>query len=513
MFLAAAASRLRDLGADKPFRQLFGVDVDPAARRYIATLADREAENGNFVAGDFLETRCLDARKKVECVIGNPPYVRHHTMSEGQLAIARAALEAAGRPVLPRTAGYWAYFVLHSLQFLRAGGRLAMVLPLAFMDGNYAAEVRRIVAAGFRSVRVLVVRERLFLGTDQACVILLADGFDQTPVHSSIESVDTAADIQEACRREPDRRSRVLVADSFGWRAHLLSPSVKALLSELADGSRSNVVGLGSIASVRIGTVTGANHFFVLSWPEARRLALPDAALRPILARTAQLPPLALTTEDWARIRAEGERSLLFCPHHGRPAKSVQRYLRSTAARVAKENGHCARREPWYRIPDTNPPDAFVPYVNDVTPRIVLNLAHVACTNAIHRIWWKKPVDQGMIALSSLSSLAAISAEVYGRSCGGGALKLELKELLAMRLAVPDLDAAVLHTGYQSAVEALNAGERQKANAISNGIILGRGLGLSEADRDCLAQGFEDLRLLRIATPQPSDSGVRAVSA
>jgi len=61
-------------------------------------------------------------------------------------------------------------------------------------------------------------------------------------------------------------------------------------------------------------------------------------------------------------------------------------------------------------------------------PRLVLNHASVDCTNAIHRVYC---TEQGIeigakaLALAMLSSVAQLSAEMFGRSYSGGVLKIE----------------------------------------------------------------------------------------
>ena len=515
-FLTAVASRLRDLGARRPFSQVFGVDIDKTASRYINAAAGRSAESGNFISGDFLQTTPAQTNWAVQCVVGNPPYVRHHTMSAKQLLAARRVLEGAGATDLPKTAGYWTYFLLHSLQFLTPAGRLALVLPAAFLNARYATAVRRVVLARFRFVTVLVVRERLFSDAEESSVIVLAEGFDQPHEGSSIEAVDGTRDIQAVCRRETKPTRRILQSDSFGWKATLLSEPARAVLSHLDPQTRPDVATLGSLATVAIGTVTGANEFFVLSSTEARRLGLPESALRPIIASTASLPPLVLDAQDRQALEATDARSLLFCPGPRTKHDAVVRYVRSAAAKKVKKNGHCKRRNPWYMIQDLKAPSVFVPYVNDYSPRLVLNRIGAGCTNAVHRLWWKKETSEAVektLALSALTSLTALSAEICGRSYGGGALKLELGELRALWLAKPTLANDVLADAFERATKALAGNRRTEARQIADETVLSLGLRLTRAEIQCLSEAFHSLRRLRMGERQRSVEGSEAVPA
>jgi hypothetical protein len=71
-------------------------------------------------------------------------------------------------------------------------------------------------------------------------------------------------------------------------------------------------------------------------------------------------------------------------------------------------------------------------------PRLVVNKSSYTCTNNILRLVWKierSPDDWIRLALGTLSTLSQLSAELVGRSYGGGVLKLEPTELT--HLAVP----------------------------------------------------------------------------
>ena len=82
-----------------------------------------------------------------------------------------------------------------------------------------------------------------------------------------------------------------------------------------------------------------------------------------------------------------------------------------------------------------NPPHLFLTYMSSDLPRLVVNDASALSTNTVHGVRLWNGTDPGGLAASFYSSLTMLSAELVGRSYGGGVLKLEPTE--AERLVVP----------------------------------------------------------------------------
>lgn len=71
----------------------------------------------------------------------------------------------------------WMPFVLHSVSFLKPGGRLGLVLPAELLTVNYAAPLRSFLMASFSSVRLATFDEPVFPEVQEEVVLLLADGW------------------------------------------------------------------------------------------------------------------------------------------------------------------------------------------------------------------------------------------------------------------------------------------------------------------------------------------------
>jgi hypothetical protein len=89
---------------------------------------------------------------------------------------------------------------------------------------------------------------------------------------------------------------------------------------------------------------------------------------------------------------------------------------------------------PWYAVPSIWTPHGFLFRQIYDFPRMVLNKAGATSTDTIHRITCKGEKPERVIS-NTYTWLTAASAEIEGRSYGGGVLELEPTE--AERLLMP----------------------------------------------------------------------------
>ena len=145
-FLEAAVRVLSEMDASNAGRRVYGVDIDPRCANTVRS-SERLVEANCFQC-DFLTTTPSDLPgSPYAAIVGNPPYVRHHWIRGDQLESARAVAADSTIP-LPATSSLWVYFLLHALKFLSPGGRLAMLVPEAILQTDYAAPLRETLANG-----------------------------------------------------------------------------------------------------------------------------------------------------------------------------------------------------------------------------------------------------------------------------------------------------------------------------------------------------------------------------
>lgn len=418
-FLLAALRRLRGLGATEPGRQILGVEIDPAALSATRRLLDAEHESTALLQQDFFDLS-PDGAGPVDVVIGNPPYIRYHRFKGEARKKAQLAAGAAG-VVLSGLASSWAAFVVHGARFLRPEGRLAFVLPAELLHADYAGPVREFLLRRFGSVTVVTFDAAVFPGAMIDTVLLMAEkgerGLRIAQLRDSSELVGLE-DVEHLAPAAGPRWSRRTEGDGV------------AALERMRE--RGGLTRLGEVASVDIGFVSGANDFFLMSATEAKQHGIARRLLRPAIGRPGQLKGAVLGIEEGEQIfRAEQVGVLaLTAPGLDQKSTPLGRYLLRGRRRGVHRGYKCRVRSPWYAIPGIRVPDAFMSYMSNVTPRIVLNEAGFSSSNLVHQLTFhltERAHSRAYVA-SLHSSPALLSFEMEGRSYGGGVLKHETRE-------------------------------------------------------------------------------------
>jgi adenine-specific DNA-methyltransferase len=295
-------------------------------------------------------------------------------------------------------------------------------------------------------------------------------------------------------RLKNDTRRVESLGESRGDWLRTLLPA-RAL--DVYEGIATRCPTLGSFARIGIGSVTGANAFFVLRPSQCGTLGIPAGSTRPVVCRSKHLAGLRFGARDHGLLaKADARVVLLYPPAPSRFSDGVKRYLRSGRILGIPDRDKCTQREPWYRVAHTEVPDAFLQYMAWLQPRLVLNDSAATCTNAVHRVWWHDRAAAKAaksIALGLLSSVGQLSAELEGRSYGGGVLKLEPSE--ARRVLVPATRACA--EDFDEANRALRDGNWSLAQAIADRALLVPMVGSKEAR--VLALALERLRRRRHA--------------
>ena len=480
-FLGSIGERFAELGADDLLDRLVGVEREADE----ADKARMLAEGARILTADFFDVD-PSSLPAVDAVIGNPPYIRYHGFvgEDRRKGLARAR----GHGVeLTRLASSWAHFVVHSVGFLRPEGRLALVLPAELLHADYGQPVRDLLMAHFGSVVIVAFDRMVFADAQVDAVLLLASNDDQRGLRvvrlldeRSLATVDLDA-----------HRSRARATPPARWSGSV-DFEAGAIYEEALESGVSEP--LGSIASVDIGYVSGANAFFVLSREDAASRMLPASVLTPTIRRPADVPGLV----------AGDEHTRLLLDLAGKPKprnKHLLAYLAEGQAAGIADHYKCRTRRPWYAVPiPHSQPQAFLPYMNHHGPRLIVNDSRARSSNLLHGVTLRPSAPPvRALAVAMCSSLTLLSAEIEGRAYGGGVLKLETKE--AERVQVPLLSGQLAEglTAEFDRVNALRAAGDLEAAASLVDDILG-------IDHDRLWTAyltFRARRLNRRRAPQP----------
>lgn len=491
-FVLAACERLQRLGH-------VGSDYSNSICAYelheqsACAASERLRANGfacTIATGDFLKS---SPSNQFDVVLGNPPYVRFQVIDASQRAFQRELAARLGVD-LSALSSTWAPFVLHSCEFLRAGGSLGLVLPAELLTVNYAAPVRSYLLHSFARVRLYTFEGKVFPEVQEEVVLLVAEGYEKGPTdYLEWHQCGSVRDlgIKGALRFEPkDVSAR--------WSDGLAPYEARVLLDALADTGMFSE--LGQWGDLALGGVTGANSFFTLSPASAEDFGLVEGRdVVPICPPGSKhIRRRSLDADGLSCLSASGACTLLFAPSV--PLSSeAQSYIRRGEELKLHERYKCRKRKPWWKVPLPVVPDVFITYMNAFGPGLCSNDAGVSHLNSCHGIRFAKELRElgkHALPMGSFNSATMLSAELVGRSYGGGIQKLEPRE--ATKLLVPSpqlLEEARLYLELHSEEydSLLAKREYACATALVDDVLLREVAGLSDTDMNTIADARKRL--------------------
>lgn len=480
-FLESSRSRFIELGLGKATaeKRLFGADVDPLAFNSLSTFLANP--NGHFKQKDFLSLSISSFPiddTGFDVVVGNPPYVSHHNMSSEQKKTALESLKNKGFELGGR-ASLWAYFVLHSLSFLKLGGRMAWVLPSSFLYSDYAKQVRELLSNRFKRCLLINLHERLFIsdGTEEISVITLCEGLvDSNPIPDvQIVSISNTSEIEKVIKSWERKKDIGRVNNQTANR--LSNAEARKLFEQLYNTEFTK--SLGDLFDVQIGIVSGANSFFILDSEAWKKHGLPDRVASYVLTKFRFAKGMILEPEDVETIRQIGGNCLLVdTTKVSITDGKLHEYLETFPKDKIETMSTFTRRKRsglWHRFNDNRIPVAFFPYMQNKGTWIVINKAKINATNSIHRLYLRENVtekDLKLASISILSTFSQLSAEIEGRTYGAGVLKHEPSEAIKIRLLMPEVDTQKIDNTIQTLDKLFRQNLDQQARKLADEFLL-----------------------------------------
>ena len=441
VFLDAAAARLRSLGRDRSDAgQIRGIEiVEGEATKARQRLESRYGPQAgaSVKTGDFFSW-WRRTEEQFDVVVGNPPFIRYQTFPEPHRSQAMEIMELLDlKP--NRLTNIWVPFVAACLARLRPGGRLAMVLPAELLQVSYARQLRSFLTNHFGRIDLISCNELFFANAEQEVILLLGEGAraksSERPCEVTLTEAPTVTDIlrQPASKLLCGVPPKTIQHASEKWLKYFLSSEEIDLMRALRASDRTTT--LKSFADVNVGVVTGRNQFFVLRQSEIERLDIVDHTV-PLISRSMHLEGARVGVADWRRLARDDERVHLLDlePLNGsKLTPKLGLYIEQGERMNVHQGYKCSIRTPWYAVPAVWTPDAFVFRQIYDFPRMVINEARATATDTIHRMRCRS--DPAQTVANSYTYLTAASAEIEGRSYGGGVLELEPTE--ATNLLMP----------------------------------------------------------------------------
>lgn len=498
-FLVHSGNRLRALGTDSEnlTGQLHGTELHEPSVKTALGILEKQGLSAQIESGDFFDTFPMPI---YDAVVGNPPYIRYqHFTGKARAKSIAVALKYGVR--LSGLASSWAAFVVYATQFLKPDGRLGLVLPAELLSVKYAAQVRRFLLNRFAKVQIVTFEELVFPGVLEDVVILLAEG-DGTSDKFEVFQARNTRDLLYL-RTNADVWTKFTPADDDKWTTALLSPESATLLQQY--GEDRGFVQLADWGAIYLGAVTGNNKYFTLNRDQFALLGLRATDVLKISPPGSRhLRGLTFTAKAWKAMANDGQPCYLFHPNPQELNAASLQYIAQGEAQSVHTAYKCRVRSPWWRVPTVPKPDFFLTYMDHDRPRLIANEAGVYHLNSLYGVTLHETpnrVASECLPISSLNSLSLLSAEIVGRSYGGGMLKLEPREadnlVLPSKDVLRDAEKAFSLLKPQLAV-ALRSANLLKAVSLVDKVLLENYMGLKTNEISAIREAREFLFSRRV---------------
>jgi len=451
---------------------------------------------------DFLRWFLFRAQGKevFDAVVGNPPFIRYQYLPEEQQLLAEKIFSQLRLPFTKHT-NAWVPFVLASIKLLRAGGRLAMVVPSEIFHIPHAQSLRCYLAEQCSKILIFDPEEIWFDDTLQGTVLLLAE--KKSAVSNKGKGVAVVpVKNRQMLQGDPEdyfQNASYTNGDTIKgkWMPVFLSHQERALLSQLK--SKDDVKTFSDIASVDVGIVTGANKFFLVPDNVVDEFDLHQWA-HPMFGRSDHVRGLVYSKKDHKSNKDTGlPANFLWFQEEQLEAlpRNVRSYLEIGLSQKLNTRYKCRVRKPWYKVPSVYATPISMLKRAHHYPRLVLNSAEAYTTDTAYRIRPLGVIKPEALVLNFVNSLTCLSAEMEGRHYGGGVLELVPSEIERLIVPLSSVTAAELKEADARFRTAKNDSDFLHMQDV---IILGK-IGLTKAEQESLHCAWLRLRDRRHRRP------------
>ncbi len=474
--------------------EVTGFELDKKEANKACTRA-REAglKSTSVYAEDFLQwaiDNIDNPNTRFDAVVGNPPFVRYQYLPEPFQQRAENIFKQLSLPFTKHT-NAWVPFILSSMAMLRAGGRLAMVVPAEIMHVTHAQSLRSYLGRECRRLVIIDPEELWFSDTLQGAVLLLAE--KRLTAKDKAEGLGMySVKNREFLNLNP---SQVFSAPQSingktvagKWTRALLNVETRELLDELEE--HEEIYRFTDVAEVDVGIVTGANKYFLVTDEVVEQHNLGHWA-HPMFGRSEHCPGVIYDEKQHKANSGKGNPTnfLWFQDHSFKINAAAKAYIKLGEEQSLHTRYKCRVRSPWYVVPSVYSTEIGMLKRAHDTPRLILNKIGAYTTDTAYRIRTSSVTAVKLVS-NFINPLTALSAELEGRHYGGGVLELIPSEIERLLLPLP-AKAAVKLNDLDKAIRTLPV---HQVLAQQGKIILG-GLGLSKAKQECILDGWQRLR-------------------
>ena len=386
-----------------------------------------------IIQNDFLDFADR-TKEKYQLIIGNPPYISIKNMAGSSIDKARNMCE---KYQLPNTMmkNIWVAFVLAAVSCLEKCGVIFFVLPMEFLQVQYAEKIRLFLEEQFDTIHILSFKERMFSEIEQeTCLVYLTNEY-KNHSHINFKIYDKLDDAYPSYCSKIERNKPLRK-----WTNAILSDEEIDLLNIFELKYKK----VSQLCEASPGIVTGATNEFILTRTQVDELKCQDFVL-PAIPKSSMVNGCFILTSDLVhKIGMENNRIYLLNLSQIKKElfpQALKEYLQeigekknSSGIRL-KDRYKCRNRSPWFGVPIVRNGDIFFFKRYDKIPRICVNEAGIYTTDIAYNMRLDPNYDKESLAFCFYNSLTLTLCEYYGRFYAGGVSELTPSEF--KRISIP----------------------------------------------------------------------------
>ncbi|MHC4122714.1 MAG: N-6 DNA methylase [Planctomycetota bacterium] len=436
VFIEAIAS----LVSNKP--TITGVEIEPEEAQKTKDMAKAlKGINATIENTDFLQwfLHNVDSQIQFDAVLGNPPFIRYQYLPKKSQELSESIFNKFHLPFTKHT-NAWVPFVIASLELLRPGGRIAMVLPSEIIHVMHAQSLRYYIGQHCKRLIIIDPEEIWFEGTLQGAVLFLAEKKlnikEQTIGLGIIPTKGN--DFLSTNPSEYFKKTNFINGKTIEgkWTRSLLTKDELDLFDDIT--SRDEVYKFSDIANVDVGLVTGANKFFLVSDEIVKKYNLENWA-HPMFGRSAHCPGVVYDQKQHLSNSSSGIPSNFIwfdVDNESELTKSALEYISEGEVKDLHKRYKCRIRTPWFKVPSVYSTQVGMLKRAHHFPRLIFNDIGAYTTDTAYRVTTTKVVAKKLV-YCFVNSLTALSSELEGRYYGGGVLELVPSEIERLFVPIP----------------------------------------------------------------------------
>lgn len=414
--------------------ELFQEKVDQMCREYTG-------ESYTIIKDNFLDF-AVNTSERYSLIIGNPPYINKKLMGRENLEKARIICAEAG---LSGTVmqNMWLAFVVGSCRLLQLDGSIFFVLPMEFLQVQYAERLRGYLEKNFNIIHIIVFQKPLFTNIEQEVCLVYLTNKNCAERHIRYE-------VYEDCeKRIPVQKNYIRWNKPLKkWSNAILSDGDISLLKS-AVNRYFKIKNMGKIAP---GIVTGGNRYFILSEEKVEEYQCREFVI-PIVQKASYISKDTIEISEATIEKISRENKPVYLLNLSQE-KDVQRlpvrlqeYLSWAGNQKVgdiplKECYKCSNRMPWYGVPIVKKGEVVFFKRYGYLPRIYYNSARVHTTDAGYHIRLMEEFDGEDLVFCFFNSITLAQCEFNGRYYGGGVCELVPTEF-------KDIAVPYYHIGWE----------------------------------------------------------------